>query len=98
MKINIKPTTVIRIYEKQSGYVPGQGHSAGWIPVGSVEFCEWRGSFGDRQTAAQAVGVNDSATIRMYYSPILYEKLRTAQAIIVKNNDNNAFKNGAPDK
>ncbi len=77
--------------------VPGQGSSSGWKDIGKL-FCEWKGAFGERVTAAQALGVNDSATIRTFYHPEIYEKLRTVQVVIVKNNDAAAIKDGVPDK
>lgn len=47
---------------------------------------------------AQALGVNDSATIMMRYTPDLYTKFRTEQVIVIKNADSTAIKDGVPDK
>lgn len=95
--IKFNPTTPVRFYAKESGYKPGEGATTGWNDIGKL-FCEWKGTFGDRVTAAQALGVNDSATIRTFYHPQIYKKLRTAQVVIIKNNDLSAIKNGVPDK
>lgn len=95
--IKFNPTTPVRFYAKESGYKPGEGATTGWNDIGKL-FCEWKGAFGDRVTAAQALGVNDSATVRTFYHPEIYKKLRTAQVVIIKNNDLSAIKNGIPDK
>jgi len=111
--LRFNPTTPIKLYAKKGEYVPGQGNVIVWEQIESiikpateetpaekigVFYCEWRGSFGDRVTAAQALGVNDSATIRACYNPDVYDKLRTVQTVIIKNADNTAIVNGVPDK
>jgi hypothetical protein len=110
MKFN--PTTPIKFYAKDAEYVPGQGSSTEWNLIESiikpatetepeetvsVFYCEWKGSFGDRAIAAQAVGVNDSATIRTFYNPDIYAALQTLQTVVIKNADNTAIVDGVPD-
>lgn len=102
MRFKFNPTTPIQFYAKRVEYIPGQGSTEYWELIVSdgydVFFCEWRGSFGDRAFSAQAMGVKDSATIRTFYAPAVYEKLRTQQVIVIKNVDAQAIKNGEPDK
>lgn len=95
--IRFNPTTSLRYYAKNSSYVAGQGQESAWEDIGLL-YAEWRGAFGDRTTAAQALGVNDLATVRTFYHPDIYAKLRSIQVVIVKNNDPAALKNGVPDK
>ena len=95
--LKFNPTTPVRFYAKETAYIPGQGQNSTWEDIGLL-FCEWKGAFGDRVTAAQALGVKDSATIRTFYHPEIYQKLRTVQVVVVKNNDTAAIKDGKPDK
>ncbi|MDD3269652.1 MAG: hypothetical protein PHX14_10045 [Syntrophomonadaceae bacterium] len=100
MKIN--PTTPMQFYSKKNVYIPGQGQSVTWELISSgiytMFYGEWRGSFGERAISAQALGVKDSATVRIFYNPALYEKLKTTQVIIIKNADASAVIDGIPDK
>lgn len=89
--------TRIKFYVKKSAYTPGQGQTATWEQT-EVNYCKWTGSYGDRAIAAQALGVNDSATVMMRYAPGLYESLRTEQVVVIKNADATAIKSGVPDK
>lgn len=94
MKFN--PTTPIRFYVRESTYVPGVGQTDTWTDLG-ILYGEWRGAFGDRLTSAQALGVGDSATVRTFYKPDIYEALRSKQVMIGKNGKN-ILKSGNPDK
>jgi len=100
--LKFNPNTPVQFYAKESVYVPGQGQTAQWTPIvtdgNGVFYCEWKGSYGDRAMTAQAMGVNDSATVRTFYNPVIYEKLRTVQVVIIKNADNTAIVNGVPNK
>lgn len=111
--LKMNPTTPVKFYSKSDTYVPGQGSASEWNSVESVLrpatetelevttdvfYCEWKGAFGDRATAAQAIGVNDSATIRTFFNPIIYEKLQTVQMVVIKNADDTAIVEGMPDK
>lgn len=100
MKLN--PTTPIQCYAKANTYVPGTGQEDTWSLITSGDFstfyCEWAGSFGDRALSAQALGVKDSATIRTFYIPALYAKLRSVQVVIIKNADATAIVSGKPDR
>ena len=100
MKFN--PNTPVNFYAKETTYVPGQGQTETWelIVSGTYNtfYCEWKGSFGDRAMTAQALGVNDSATIRTFYNPVIYAKLRTVQVVVIKNADSTAIVDGVPDR
>ncbi len=99
MKFN--PTTPIQFYAKESTYIPGQGMTEGWVLVESsgynTFYCEWKGTHGDRAISAQALGINDSATIRTFFNPVIYEKLRRVQVVVVKNADDTAIVKEEPD-
>ena len=99
MKFN--PTTPLKFYAKSTNYVAGQGQTASWELIESGDYStfyvEWIGAYGERATAAEALGVKDSATIRTFYIPALYAKLRSVQVLAVKNADATAIVNGTPD-
>ena len=100
MKFN--PTTPVKYYSKETTYISGQGTSTTWSLIASGDYstfcCEWTGSYGDRAMSAEALGVKDSATIRTFYNPTVYAKLRTAQVVVLKNADSTAIVGGVPDK
>ncbi len=100
--LRFNPNTPIQFYCKESIYIAGEGNTVAWTPIATagngVFYCSWQGSFGERQTAAQAMGVRDSATVRTFYNPTVYEKLRTVQVIIIKNADGTAIVEGMPNK
>ena len=100
--MRFNPNTPIKFYAQATAYVPGQGNTTSWqaIASGSINtyWCEWTGSFGDRAMSAQALGVKDSASIRMVYNPDVYAKLRTVKVVIVKNADAAAVVAGVIDK
>lgn len=99
--IKFNPTTPIKLYTKETTYIPGQGNTTTWQELDSdgykVFYCEWRGSFGDRALSAEALGIKDSATIRTFYNPNIYAKLRTVKVIVAKNGAN-ILNDGVPDK
>ncbi len=93
------PTVPLLYYAKTASYVSGQGTASTWTKViDDAFYCEWRGGYGDRALAAEAVGVSDMATIRTFYHPTVYEKLRGAEVVVIKNADATAIVSGAPDK
>lgn len=100
--LKFNPTTPIMLYARKSAYVPGQGQNDSWEQVKSGEYgvfyCEWKGTYGDRAISAEALGVKDSATIRTFYAPDTYAKLRSVQVIVIKNADVTAIVGGEPDK
>lgn len=100
MKFN--PNTPLWFYVHDSAYVPGEGHTVTWQRIETdghdTFYCEWRGGFGERAISAQTLGVNDMATIKTFYNPTIYEKLRTKKVIVVKNMDTKAIKEFEPDK
>lgn len=100
MKFN--PNTPLWFYVHESMYVPGEGPVTAWQRIETdgydTFYCEWKGGFGERAMSAQAMGVNDMATIKTFYNPIIYEKMRTKKVIVVKNCDNTALKDFIPDK
>lgn len=100
MKFN--PNTPIQFYAKETTYVPGKGNTTTWNKINTdgyeTFYCEWRGSFGDRALSAEALGIKDSATIRTFYNPAIYEKLRSVHVVVVKNADETALIDGEPNK
>jgi hypothetical protein len=100
MKFN--PTTPIKFYAKTTEYIPGQGQTTTWTlitsGVYSTFFCEWQGSYGERALSAEALGVKDFATVRTFYNPTIYDKLRTEKVVVIKNADAAAIVSGVPDK
>jgi len=97
MMIKFNPTTPIVFYVSFSEYVPGVGQTETWQEIGTL-YGEWRGSFGDRRLNAQALGVSDSATVRTFYHPEIYSKMKTNRTVVIKNADATAIKDGEPDK
>jgi hypothetical protein len=95
--LRFNPTTPVRFYAAVSEYVKGVGQTETWQEIGTL-YGEWRGSFGDRRLNAQALGVSDSATVRTFYHPEIYQKLKTCRTVVVKNADPTAIENGEPDK
>lgn len=110
--LQFNPTTPVKFYAKSSAYVQGQGDTTTWSliesitkPAGetpaekaSVFYCEWKGTFGDRALSAESLGVKDSATLRTFYNPDIYAKLKTVQVVVVKNADITAIVGGVPNK
>jgi len=100
--LRFNPNTPIKLYAGDTTYVPGEGNTTQWTQIISDSFetyyCEWTGSFGDRAMSAEALGVKDSATIRMSYNPYIYEKLRTVKVVILKNADTTGIVEDKPDK
>ncbi|SHI75219.1 hypothetical protein SAMN02745975_00531 [Geosporobacter subterraneus DSM 17957] len=100
--LKFNPTTPIEFWSKGTTYIPGQGQTTTWAKIEtdghSIFYGEWRGGFGERAISAQALGVNDMATVRTFYNPVIYNKLRTVQVVIIKNADSTAIKDGIPDK
>lgn len=95
--LKFNPNCPVRVFAKLSTYVPGEGQSTTWTDLG-ILYCEWRGAHGDRVTAAQALGVSNTATVRTFYHPIIYSALQGGQAVVIKNADSTGIKNGVPDK
>jgi len=99
--INFNPTTPIKFFTKETTYIPGQGNTTTWQELDSdgytTFYCEWRTMYGDRAITAETLGIKESATIRTFYNPIIYNKLRTTQVIVAKNGAN-ILKDGVPDK
>lgn len=95
--LKFNPTTPIVFYVSVSEYVSGVGQTETWKKIGTL-YGEWRGSFGDRRLNAQALGVSDSATVRTFYHPDIYSKMKTNRTVVIKNADATAIKDGEPDK
>lgn len=53
----------------------------------SVFYCDWIGSYGNRVEADEAVGVSDTATVRMMFNPAVYHAF-CSDVIIAKNANN----------
>jgi hypothetical protein len=100
--IRFNANTPLELYFESQEYEPGEGHESAWTKIGnedrSVFYCEWTGSFGDRALSAEALGVKDSATLRMFYNPTIYAHLRTARVVIIKGLDASATIDNVPDR
>lgn len=93
--IKFNPVTPIVFYASVSEYEEGVGQTETWQKIGTL-YGEWRGSFGDRRLNAQALGVSDSATVRTFYHPDIYSKMKTNRTVVIKNADATAFKYDEP--
>jgi hypothetical protein len=97
--IKFSPTVPLLFYKESNTYVPGQGSKTTWdIVTSDALYAEWKGGHGDRAIAAQAVGVNEMATVRTFYHPDIVTALRSSRVIIAKNADTSVVKNNVPDK
>ncbi len=100
--LKFQPTTPIQLYTKKTEYVSGQGNVTTWEQVKSGRYdtfyCQWQTMYGDRALTAESLGVKESATIRTFFNPAIYNKITRAQTLIVKNLDKAAFKNDEPDE
>lgn len=100
--LKFNPSTPIEFYYKDTEYIPGQGNVSTWKAIESgkykVFYGEFRTTYGDRAISAEALGIKHSASIRMYYNPVIKEKLESIEVLIVKNLDKTAFKDNKPDK
>lgn len=100
--LKFNPNTPVKYYAKETTYTPGNGNTTTWQKLisdgNTVFYGEWKGTYGDRALSAEALGIKESATIRTFYNPIIYNKLRTVQVLIIKNADDTAFVNGEPNK
>lgn len=111
--LKFNANTPIQFYAKSDTYVVGEGQNGSWTKIESIikvateedlavtvstYFCEWQGSYGDRAMSAEALGVKDSARIRTFFNPDIYNKLRSEQVVIIKNADSTGIVDGVPDK
>jgi len=100
--IRFTANTPVALYVENHTYTPGTGTDSAWTKISSdgrdVFFCEWTTLHGDRALSAQALGVKDSATLRMFYNPTIYAQLRTARVVIVKGLDASAIVDNEPNK
>jgi hypothetical protein len=101
--LKFNPTTPMQLYYAKDGtYTAGSGATRSWELIESGDYDtfygEWKGTYGDRALAAESLGVKDSATVRTFYNPDIYEKLRSCRVIVVKNADSDAVSAGVPDR
>jgi hypothetical protein len=93
--MSFNPTTPLWFYYKGVTYVPGEGATEAWTAVSAAPlYGEWTGSYGARLSDAQAMGVQDSATVRTFYHPTVLEKMRTVQVIVIKDTLTGAISGG----
>ena len=82
------PNTPIKYYTKETAYISGKGNQTVWKQIisGTYDtfYGEWKGTYGDRAMSAEALGIKESATIRTFYNPNIYNKLRTVKVLVVK--------------
>lgn len=102
LPLSFNPTTPIKIYTKETSYVPGKGNITTWEEINSdgydVFYCEWKTMYGERALTAETLGIKQSATIKTFYNPNIYNKLMTVGAIVIKNADALAFVDDKPNK
>lgn len=100
--LKFNPNTPLKFYSKESVYVPGQGNSSSWVEIASGEYstfyCEWKGGFGDAVFTAANIGIKEWGTVRTFYNPDIYEKLRAVSVLVIKNADGSAIVDGEIDK
>lgn len=97
--IKFNPVTPMLFLVKSSTYVPGQGQITEWAKVIPYPlYGEWKSGYGDRALAAEAVGVTDMATCRVYYYPAVYQAMQKSQVLVVRNADAEALIEGVPNK
>lgn len=96
------PNTPLKFYSKETVYIPGQGNSISWVEISSGDYstfyCEWHGGFGDAVFTAANIGIKEWGTIRTFYNPDIYEKLRSVSVVVIKNADESAIVDGEIDK
>lgn len=93
-QLNFSPTTPLKFLTKQTkaGEI-GQGTVTDYFPIEtavagmSVDtyWCEWRTDHGTVKATLFNSGVAESATVRMYYIPEVYNALRTEEVAIAYN-------------
>jgi hypothetical protein len=100
--LRFNPNTPLKFYCKVTDYTPGQGNDTSWVEIVSGDndtfYCEWRGGYGDAVVTANNMGVKDWGTVRTFYNPIIYEKLKTESVLVLKNADASAFVDGEINK
>nr|WP_315022894.1 hypothetical protein [uncultured Aminipila sp.] len=102
MKLSIN--TPLKFFVKENGYVQGEGYRSSWSTIKGtfnnqeieVFWVEWKSAFGNQVIDAQAIGVNELATVRMPYNPDIYKALKSSEVIVAKNAANIII-NGKPD-
>ncbi len=107
MKLN----TAVQFYIEKSDYIKGAGHELTYTPIENVivraiegteelktscYYCAWKGGFGERLMAAQAMGVMQMATLKMRFNPKIYEAIKERNVLVVKSMDETAFVDGKP--
>jgi hypothetical protein len=97
--LKFNPTVPLLFYKATSTYVPGSGTTETWELVTSTAlYSEWKGGYGDRAIAAQAVGVKEMAIVRTFYHPEVFTALKTSRVVVAKNADMTVIKSCSPDK
>jgi hypothetical protein len=100
----------LKFYTEQSSYVVGEGYTTAWLPLKttvditgtpqevSVFWGNWKSAYGKQVYDAQAVGIEEAATVRMTFIPSIYEALRGKQVVISKGAGTILDGGGLPDK
>lgn len=93
--LRFNPNTPLTFYYKGITYSPGQGNVTSWIKIesGGIDtfYGEWKGGYGDAVIAANNMGIKDWGTVRTFFNPTIYEKLKTASVVVIKNADSDAI-------
>lgn len=100
--LRFNPNTPLNFYYKGTTYTQGQGNVTAWVKITSGDFdtfyCEWKGGYGDAVITANSMGIKDWGTVRTFFNPFIYEKLKTVSVVVVKNADSTAFVEGEINK
>jgi hypothetical protein len=100
--LRFNPNTPLKFYYKGTTYTPGQGNVTSWVKIASGDidtfYCQWKGAYGDAVITADNMGVKDWGTVKTFYNPDIYEKLKTVSVVVIKNADASAFVDGEINK
>lgn len=100
--LRFNPNTPLNFYYKSTTYTQGEGNVTTWNKLvtdgADTFFSEWKGGYGDAVVTANSIGVKDWATIRTFFNPTIYEKLKTTAVAVIKNADQAAIVDGEINK
>lgn len=84
--LRFNPTVNVGFYRQTTSYEHGSGAESSWERIGSLP-CAWTNAFGDRAVQAQSLGVLESATVRTFWHPDIYDALRRSRVLVVKHDN-----------
>ncbi len=100
--LRFNPNTPLKFYYKDMTYIQGQGNVTAWVEIitddNDTFYCEWKGGYGDAVITASSIGIKDWGTIRTFFNPSIFEKLKTESVVVIKNADTSAIVDGEINK